>query len=102
MANFVRVIRIRLTRLLAIGAIALMAFFYWKPLHSYMATKHQLQVRNSQVQELQAEKTTLQKKIALAGTGPELVRQARLLGLVKPTEQLFIVQGINAWRKHNR
>jgi cell division protein FtsB len=96
------VIRIRPTRLLAIGAIALMAFFYWKPLHSYVATKHQVQVRQAQVQQLQAEKATLQKKIALAGTGPELVRQARLLGLVKPTERLFIVRGINTWRKHNR
>ena len=94
-------IRLRPTRLLAIGAVALVAFLYWKPLHSYVATKHQLELRHAQVQQLQAEKASLQKKIALAGTAPELVRQARLLGLVKPTERLFIVRGINAWRKHN-
>ena len=96
------VIRVRPTRLLAIGAAVLVAFLYWKPLHSYVSTKHQLQVRHAQVQQLQAEKADLQRKIALAGTAPVLVRQARLLGLVKPTERLFIVRGINAWRKHNR
>jgi cell division protein FtsB len=96
------VIRLRPTRLLAIGAVALVAFLYWKPLHSYAHTKREVAVRRAQVADLQAERSKLQKKIALAGTGPELVRQARLLGLVKPGEQLFIVRGINAWRKHNR
>jgi cell division protein FtsB len=95
------VIRLRPTRLLAIAAAVLVGFLYWKPLHSYVATKHQLRTRQQQVQALQAEKAALQKKIALAGTTQELTRQARLLGLVKPGEQLFIVRGINAWRKHN-
>ena len=48
---------------------------------------------------LQAERAKLQRKIELAGTSPELVRQARRLGLVKPGERLFIVRGINTWRK---
>jgi len=96
------VIRMRPTRLLAIGAAVLVAFLYWKPLHSYVATKHQLEVRRAQVQQLRTEKADLQRKIALAGTAPVLMRQARMLGLVKPTERLFIVQGINTWRKRNR
>jgi cell division protein FtsB len=95
------VIRLRPTRLLAIGAAVLVAFLYWKPLHSYTSTKHQVEVRRAQVTVLQAERAKLQKKIALAGTGPELIRQARLLGLTKSNERLFIVRGINAWRKHN-
>ena len=95
-------IRMRPTRLLAIGAAVLVAFLYWKPLHSYVATKHQLEVRRAQVQQLRTEKADLQRKIALAGTAPVLMRQARMLGLVKPTERLFIVQGINTWRRRNR
>ncbi len=94
-------IRLRPTRLLAIGAAVLVAFLYWKPLHSYTRTKHEVEARRAQVAELQAERAKLQKKIDLAGTGPELIRQARLLGLVKPDERLFIVRGINSWRKHN-
>jgi cell division protein FtsB len=93
------VLHARPTRLLAIGAILLVAFLYWKPLRSYQRTKHELQQRHAQVQALAAEKAQLEKKIALAGTQPELVRQARLLGLVKPGERLFIVRGIAAWRK---
>jgi hypothetical protein len=30
------------------------------------------------------------------------VREARRLGLVKPGERLFIVQGIDAWRLSNK
>jgi len=94
------VIRLRPTRLLAIGALALVAFLYWKPTHSYMRTKRELQARHAQVQALRTEKARLEKRIELAGGGPQLVRQARLLGLVKPGERLFIVRGIPAWR-HN-
>ena len=92
-------IRLRPTRMLAIGAAVLVAFLYWKPTHSYESTKHRLEVRRAQVAALQAERAKLQRKIALAGTSTELVRQARRVGLVKPGERLFIVRGINTWRK---
>ena len=94
-------IRLRPTRLLAIGAAVLVAFLYWKPMNSYESTKHRLEVRRAQVASLQAERAKLQHKIELAGTSPELIRQARRLGLVKPGERLFIVRGINAWRKNH-
>jgi cell division protein FtsB len=92
----------RPTRLLAMGALALVAFLYWKPLHSYLHAKRELQTTHAQVRALRAEKARLQKKIALADTGPELIRQARLLGLVRPGERLFLVRGIAAWRHRNR
>ena len=94
-------IRLRPTRVLALGAAALVAFLYWKPMHSYTHTKAELQSRQAQVAALKVEEAKLQRKIALAGTSQELIRQARLLGDVKPNEQLFIVRGINAWRKRN-
>jgi cell division protein FtsB len=95
------VIRVRPTRLLAIGAIALVAFLYWKPLHTYMRTKHNLQASQADVRALRAKNAKLEKKIALANTGPELIKQARLLGLVRPGEKLFLVRGIAAWRHRN-
>ncbi|HZP74093.1 MAG TPA: septum formation initiator family protein [Gaiellaceae bacterium] len=95
-------IRVRPTRLLALGALLLVAFLYWRPLHTYLRTKHELQARSAQVQSLRIEHTKLQQKIALAGTAQQLTRQARLLGLVKPGERLFIVRGIPAWRHRNR
>jgi type II secretory pathway component PulJ len=93
--------RIRTTRLLAIGAIALVGFLYWKPMHSYMRTKREVQSRSAQVAVLRAERQRLEKKIARANTAPELIRQGRFLGLVRPGERLFIVRGIPAWRRNH-
>jgi cell division protein FtsB len=96
------VIRVRPTRLLAIGALVLVAFLYWRPIHTYLRTKQALQTRHAQVYALSTEKAKLEQKIALANTGPELIRQARNLGLVRPNEQLFLVRGVSAWRHRNR
>jgi cell division protein FtsB len=97
----VRVIRLRPTRLLALGGLVLVAFLYWKPAGAYLHTKKQLDVRQAEVRSLRTEKTQLEKRLAQAGTTEQLVREARRLGLVKPGERLFIVKGIAAWRKHN-
>jgi cell division protein FtsB len=94
-------IRLRPTRLLALGALLLVAFLYWRPLHTYAHTKQQLETRHAEVRALQAEKARLERRIALANTAPELIKQARTLGLVRPDEQLFIVRGIAAWRHRN-
>jgi cell division protein FtsB len=94
-------VRLRPTRLLALGGIALVAFLYWKPTQTYMQTNHELQTRQAEVRQLRAERTQLQKRIAQAATGGQLVREARRLGLVKPNEKLFIVRGITTWRKHH-
>jgi cell division protein FtsB len=95
------VIRLRPTRLLALGGLVLVAFLYWKPTQTYLHAKKQLSSRNAEVRDLRAERTRLEKRIALAGTNDQLVREARRLGLVKPGEQLFIVRGISAWRKRH-
>jgi cell division protein FtsB len=95
------VVRLRPTRLLALGGVLLVAFLYWKPAHAYLRTKHTLDTRQADVRALRAEKTRLEKRLAQAGTRQQLVREARRLGLVKPGERLFIVRGIPAWRKHH-
>jgi cell division protein FtsB len=94
-------LRLKPTRLLAIGGVALVAFLYWKPTQTYMHTKSELQARKAEVRQLRDEKTRLEARIAEAGTGGQLVREARRLGLVKPGERLFIVRGIASWRKHH-
>ena len=93
--------RLKPTRLLAIAGVALVAFLYWKPTHTYFHTKHELEARHAEVALLRVEKARLEKRIADAGTAPQLIREARRLGLVKPNERLFIVRGIPAWRKHH-
>ena len=89
---------LRPTRLLALGALALVAVLYWKPIRSYEHTSAVLSRRQAQVAQLEAKQRQLKERIATVGTGPGLVREARRLGFVKPGEQLFIVRGISAWR----
>lgn len=79
----------------------LVCFLYWKPLHSYLHTKHELQARRADVRALRVEQARLERRIAAAGTDAQLIREARRIGLVKPGEQLYIVKGISYWRKHH-
>jgi cell division protein FtsB len=94
--------RLRPTRVLALAALALVVFLYWRPMHTYLGTKHTLEVRQAQVRSLRAEKAQLKAKIALANTNTGLITQARRLGLVRPGERLFQVTGISAWRHRSQ
>jgi cell division protein FtsB len=93
---------LRPSRLLALGGVALLAFLYWKPVHTFLHTRQQLDNRQAEVRSLAAERRDLQHQIAAVGTGGALVREARRLGLVKPGERLFIVRGIDAWRSEHK
>ena len=77
----------------------LVAFLYWKPAHDLPAHEARAADRAGRGARAPREKEQLETRIAQAGTGEQLVREARRLGLVKPGEQLFIVKGIAAWRK---
>src|SRR3981189_190288 len=94
-------LRLRPTRLLAIGGLVLVAFLYWKPTQTYLHTSHELQAREAEGATLLEERAQLRKRIDQAAPGGQLVREARRLGLVKPGEKLFIVRGISSWRKHH-
>jgi len=94
-------LRMRPTRMLALGGLALIAFLYWKPLHSYAHTRAVLDRRQGDVARLEVQQQQLKHRLANVGTGDDLIREARRLGLVKPGEELFIVRGIAAWRKHH-
>ena len=92
---------LRPTRLFALAGLVLVGFLYWKPIHSYVRTKEELRQRQSEVEVLQAQKRQLERRIATSQSGEALVREARRLGLVKPGERLFIVKGINTWRRRH-
>src|SRR5213595_2498757 len=96
-------------RWLGVGSLCLVGLLYYRPLHTYVDTRHTLVERASQVQSLRAEKRQLEGKLADTASDSALVREARRLGLVKPGERRFIVKGIPAWnhaqhtiRRHER
>jgi cell division protein FtsB len=83
-------------------AVAVVAYLYYHPLRTYLTTKHELGSMNTQVSQLAAQHKELRYQLSAASSTNSLARQARELGYVRPDEQLFIVQGINAWlRAHN-
>ena len=84
-------------RWLGVGALCLVGLLYYRPLHTYVDTRHTLVERSGQVQNLRAEKRQLERKLADTASDSALVREARRLGLVKPGERLFIVKGIEAY-----
>jgi hypothetical protein len=93
--------RYRRWRLVVVVAVALLAFFYYRPLHAYFDTRHALQERRSQVRGLQAQKRRLERQLAATTSPAALELEARRLALVKPGERLFIVKGIAAWQRRH-
>jgi cell division protein FtsB len=86
-------------RLVALGVAVLLGLLYYRPVRAYVNTRHTLNERTAEVQALAARKHQLEVRLAQIEQGSSLVRGARRLGLVKPGEHLFIVQGIQQWRR---
>jgi hypothetical protein len=84
-------------RWLAVGAVALMAFLYYRPLHTYFSTRSALAQRSAEIAHLRAQHRQLAGRLAESASTGALEREARRLGLVKPGERLFIVKGIKSW-----
>lgn len=98
-----RIRRVKLRRALVLGALAVVAFLYYRPLRAYVDTNGQLAERQAEVRSLERQKLKLEQELKTAATPESLARAARMqLSLVRPGEHLFIVKGIDAWRRAQR
>ena len=79
--------------------LAAVAYCYYKPLSSWVHTRHALAQRQAQVAALERQKRALEAAVEQASTDAALARRARRIGLVEPGERLFIVKGIPAWKR---
>jgi cell division protein FtsB len=86
----------------AVATLAVVALLYYRPLKSYVETRTSLQQRQAEVRDLRAKRNELARRLQDADTPEALTRRARRLGLVKPGEQLFIVKGIEGWKRRAR
>jgi cell division protein FtsB len=89
-------------RWLGVGALCLIGLLYYRPLKTYFGTHKMLVQRRADVQALRAQRRSLEQKLAATTTDAALIREARRLGYVKPGEKLFIVKGIEAWKRAQR
>jgi cell division protein FtsB len=86
-------------RWLAVIAVALIGYAYYQPLRSWIETRAELSSRRAEVAELAAKKRELERRLEATTSLDALAREARRLGFVRPGEHLFIVKGIEAWKK---
>lgn len=91
--------RLSLLRWIALATLVVVALLYYRPLKSYVETRSSLQDRQAEVRQLRAKRDELARRLEEADTPEALERRARKLGLVKPGERLFIVKGIEEWRR---
>ena len=89
-------------RWLAVGALVLVALLYYRPLKAYVDARGELGRQSAQVQRLRTEQSRLEQRLRGSTSLDRLGREARALGYVRPGERLYIVKGINDWRKRER
>jgi cell division protein FtsB len=90
---------VRSVRLLVLGVLVFAAFLYYQPLASYFDRRGELARRSEEVAALRARKQELERRLEASKSPEELAREARRLGLVKEGEHLFIVKGVEAWKR---
>ncbi len=89
-------------RWLAVGALVLVALLYYRPIKAYVDARGQLGQHRQMVQKLRTDRTRLEHRLGSSTSLATLAREARALGYVRPGERLYIVKGINHWRKQQR
>ena len=94
--------RIPIVRWIALATLAVVALLYYRPLKSYVDTRGALEERQAEVRKLRVKRDELARRLEDADTPEALARRARKLGLVKPGERLFIVNGIEEWKQELR
>jgi cell division protein FtsB len=86
-------------RWFAVVLIVVIGYAYYHPLRSWIETRRELSSRRAEVGRLVTEKRALQDRLTFSASSDALAREARRLGFIRPGEHLFIVKGIQAWRK---
>jgi hypothetical protein len=89
-------------RWLAVGALGLVAFLYYRPLVDLVEARREVSRAQNEVRLLEARHARLERRLAVQTSIKALVREARRLQYVKPGERLFIVKGIPEWRQARR
>jgi cell division protein FtsB len=89
-------------RWLAVAALVLVALLYYRPVKAYVDARGVQAQKRQAVHRLRQEKQRLEHRLGSSTSLPTLAREARALGYVRPGEHLFIVKGINQWRKRER
>jgi cell division protein FtsB len=86
-------------RWLGVAVLVAIGLSYIHPLRGYQAAQARVKERRVDLAALQRENTQLERRLALSGKDSFLEREARRIGLVRPGERLYIVKGVEEWRR---
>jgi cell division protein FtsB len=89
-------------RWLAALVLVAIAVGYVHPIRAYREARAEVAGQRSEVDLLDRGNAELERRLKRAGTADFVEREARRLGLVRPGERLFIVTGVEKWRKERR
>ena len=92
----------RIGRVSLLGVLVGIVLLYIGPAASWLRTWSEAKHQRTEVTRLQKEHDVLVARQKALKDPRTLEREARRLGYVKPGEQLFIVKGINDWRKRTK
>jgi hypothetical protein len=79
--------------------LVLVGFLYYRPLTSYFDTRHEVAQRAAEVRALRAEREALRSGFAASSTELRLAREARQQSLIRTGESLFVISGVERWRR---
>jgi hypothetical protein len=88
-----------LFRWLGAAVVCAIAVAYVQPLSAYRDAREEVTKRRVEKAALLREQARLRHRLELAGTDAFVEREARRLGLVRPGERLYVVKGIDAWKR---
>ena len=91
--------RRRLRVLWTVAIVGVAVYLYYRPLASYLETRHDLAARRAEVETLRIARAQLELRLVNSTSIEATEREARRIGYVQPGEQLFVVKGIPAWRQ---
>ena len=78
------------------AVLVLIGLSYIHPLTSYRHAQSEVANRKAAIAALERQNSELTRRLTLAGKSDFVVREARRLGLVRPGEHLFIVNGVES------
>ena len=88
-----------LLRWLGVTVICAIAFGYVQPLRAYMKARGRVVEQRAEVDSLLHVENALRRRLEVVGTEAFIEREARRLDLVRPGERLYIVKGIEKWKR---
>jgi cell division protein FtsB len=91
--------RLHVGRLLGVAVIAAIAFAYVQPIRAYMSARDDIEAHRAHRSALMRQQAALRHQLEQVETDAFVEREARRIGLVHPGETLYVVKGVQKWKR---